>query len=55
MQVNTSVKVIDDKSEHFGRAGVVQKAGKLLSVELDADNEREKVVAEFRPGQLQGL
>lgn len=51
-----SVKVINDQSEHFGRAGVVvRKESNGYAVRLDATSDKAEVIVNFAPAEISGL
>lgn len=61
MKVHTQVQVSDEKSQHHGRAGVVDKVdtvnGEAVKayVTLDATTEQSAVTAVFKVSQLRVL
>ena len=56
MQAWNQVKVKDETSAHANRAGVVTKVAEgVVTVALDADEERPNTTADFAADQLQFL
>lgn len=55
-QAWASVKVINEQSEHFDRAGVVlREEGAGVVVRLDATADKEGTVVNFALAELRGL